>query len=191
MERIHLLGDFSVETTPEYSQAAGLVRVAKRFYIAPPKKLLSTCDATSNGYPFYPGPIEYTANVKIPADMLNAEQILLKIGRFNGCAAAVLLNGQHAGYIARDPYTLVLPKEALIANGDNEIRFRLSGTFRNMFGPSHVADLDPANCGKAMWIRDFDFTDYTEYDIGILTNSFLLTPYGIGEISLEFYGVGV
>lgn len=189
MERIHLLGDFSVETTPEYSQAAGLVRVAKRFFIAPPKDLPPTCDATSNGYPFYPGAIEYTASVRIPADMLRAERILLKIGRFNGCAAAVLLNGKHAGYIARDPYTLVLPKDALIADDDNEIRFRLSGTFRNMFGPSHVADLDPANCGKVMWIRDFDFSDHTEYDIGILTNSFQLAPYGIGEISLEFCGM--
>lgn len=187
IERIHLLGDFRVETIPEYSLAAGVVRFGKRFFITSKKNEHPATDITSAGYPFYPGVIEYSVKVKITDELLKADRIFFKIGSFNGCTATVLLNGEKTGFIDRDPYKILLPKDKLIAEGDNEIKVRLFGTFRNMFGPSHLAEYDACSCGRATWYEDFEHNDCTEYDVGILTNSFLLAPYGAGDFSLEIY----
>ncbi|MBQ3553190.1 MAG: hypothetical protein IJA08_00685 [Clostridia bacterium] len=188
LERIHLLGDFTVEAIPEYSLAPGLVRFGKNFFITPPKEILPTSDVTSHGYPFYPGALEYTATIRVTEAMLKADKIRFKIGNFNGCSAKVLLNETPVGYIDKEPYTIVLSKDDLIADHENEIKVRLVGTFRNMFGPSHVADCDPSNCSRASWYESFEHSDCTEYDVENLTNSFQLIPYGIGELSLEIYG---
>lgn len=186
LERIHLLGDFSVETIPEYSLAAGVVRFGKKFFIASKKDIKPTADITSAGYPFYPGTLEYTVKFNTTEEMLKADRILFKIGSFNGCTSTVLLNGEQMGCIDRDPYTISLSKDKLIT-GDNEIKICLFGTFRNMFGPSHLAEYDAASCGRATWYEDFENSDCTGYDTGILTNSFLLIPYGAGDFSLEIY----
>ncbi len=187
LERIHLLGDFLVDAIPEYSAAAGMVRLGKQFFIKPPERITPTSDVTSNGYPFYSGMIEYTISVKITKDMLKADRILFKVGSFNGCTSTVLLNGKQAGYIDRDPYTLSLNKELLIADGDNEIKVCLYSTFRNMFGPSHFVDYDPSSCSRATWCENFEHSECTEYDTGNHTNSFNLYPFGIGNFSLEIY----
>ncbi len=185
LERIHLLGDFLVESIPEYSSAAGLVRCGKQFFITQLKDILPSSDITSHGYPFYPSMIEYTVIVRITKEMLKADSILFKIGNYNGCTSTILLNGKQAGYIDREPYTLSLNKEHLIIDHDNEIKIRLFGTFRNMIGPSHLTDYDPSNCNKTTWYADFEYSDYTEYDVENLTNSFQLIPYGAGDFSLE------
>ena len=187
LERIHLLGDFMVEAIPEYSSASGLVRLGKQFFVTTKKDIEPTSDVTSNGYPFYPGVIEYTVKFKVTDEMLKAEHILFKIGSFNGCTSTILLNGERLGYVDRDPYAISLNKDKLIAGQDNEIKVRLFGTFRNMFGPSHFVDYDPSGCNRATWYEDFEYSDCTEYDIGNLTNSFQLIPYGVGDFSLEFF----
>ncbi|MBQ8357515.1 MAG: hypothetical protein IJX39_06865 [Clostridia bacterium] len=186
LERIHLLGDFLVETIPEYSSAAGMVRLGKRFFMKPPENVAPTSDVTSNGYPFYPGMIEYTVSVKITEEMRGADRILFRIGSFNGCTSTILLNGKQAGYIDREPYTLSLSQDLLIADQDNEIKVCLYGTFRNMFGPSHFVDDDPSGCSRSTWYEDFDHSDRTEYDAENHTNSFQLIPYGAGDFSLDF-----
>ncbi len=186
LERIHLLGDFLVDAIPEYSSVAGVVRLCKKFFITPQKKIQPTADITSHGYPFYPGAVEYTATVEITEQMLSADKIALKFGEFNGCSSKVFVNGKPVGHIDREPYTLCIDKE-LFVTGQNEIKVRLLGSFRNMFGPSHFVDFDPSGCNRWTWHYDFEHTDYTEYDTKYLTNSFQLVPYGIGNISLQLY----
>lgn len=186
LERVHLLGDFSVDAIPEYSSAAGLVRLGKKFFITPKKDVGAASDITSHGYPFYPGALEYTATVTVSEQMLNADKILFKIGEFSGCTSAVFVNSRRTGYIEKEPYTISLDKNQLVM-GKNEIKVRLLGSFRNMFGPSHFVDFDPSGCDRWTWHHDFEYTDVTEYDTENLTNSFQLVPYGIGKLSVELY----
>lgn len=184
IERVHLLGDFHVEAIPENSTCAGVVRLGKTFFLTQPKKIKAVCDFTSNGYPFYPGRITYTVKADVTEELLESKDISLKIGEYNGCSALVTVNGVKTGSIDREPYSLSL-KEALKV-GENLISVKLYGTFRNMIGPSHVEGLDPSRCNRNTWIDCFGHTDCTEYDIAMFTNSFQLTPFGIGDLSLEF-----
>ena len=70
--------------------------------------------------------------------------------------------------------------------GENEIKIKLLGSFRNMFGPSHLLDYDPTSTSRLTWYEDYKNTDFTEYDKGNLTNSFQLIPYGLGDFKLTF-----
>lgn len=187
LERIHLLGEFNVDAVPEYSVAPGLVRFGKRFFLTPKQDVETACDITSCGYPFYPGEVEYTAKIKVTGEMLQAEKIVLKVGTFNGCSLTAAVNGVPAGHIERDPYTLTLDKNMLVPDEDNEIRLRLLGTFRNMFGPSHMVDHEVSDGNKGSWCEDFEQNELAEYDIGHITDSFQLIPYGVGELSLELH----
>jgi len=185
LERIHLLGDFRVDTVAEYSQASGLVRLAKKFRITEPREPQAE-ELTSGGYPFYPGPVCYRLRFNIDGSLPHFGQAALRIGRYDGFTASVSVNGEDAGSIDREPYTLSIKREAL-REGENELEIRLLGSFRNMFGPSHLLGYDATECARPVWYQDYKNTDCTEYDVDTLTNSFLLVPYGLGEFSLELY----
>lgn len=106
------------------------------------------------------------------------------IGEYNACSAQVFINGRKADSIDREPYTLSL--KAWLKEGENEISVRLYNMPRNMIGPSHFEGQDVQGCSRNTWMDGYNNTDFTEYDVGTLTNSFQLTPYGIGGITLEF-----
>ena len=186
LERIHLLGDFRVDAIPEYTRASGLDRLAREFMITSKDRGGDGEDVTAKGYPFYPGPIEYSFRFNLDVDPAEYDRAVLKIGRYNGCSATVGIGGETIGYIDREPYELEIKKDLLHA-GENEIVIKLLGSFRNMFGPSHLLDYDPAECSRLTWYEDYESTDCTEYDKGSLTNSFQLAPYGIGDASLKLY----
>lgn len=186
LERIHLYGDFLVDAIPEYTQASGLDRFAKGFMITNKEPRGTGEDITVAGYPFYCAPIEYKARFSIPSGIGDVERAALRIGRYNGCSATVSIGGETLGYVDREPYTLVISNAALCER-EIEISIRLLGSFRNMFGPSHLLDYDPTECSRLTWYEDYKNTDCTEYDKGYLTNSFQLAPYGIGSLSLELY----
>ena len=143
-------------------------------------------DITTKGYPFYPGPVEYLLRFHLDVDPSIYSCAVLKIGRYNGCSATVSIDGKKIGYIDREPYELTINRDVLHA-GDNEVKIKLLGSFRNMFGPSHFLDYDPTGCSRVTWYEDYENTDCTEYDKGSLTNSFQLVPYGIGDVSLRLY----
>ncbi len=185
LERIHLLGDFSVRTTSEPSDIAGILRFGKDFALMPRKALASVSDITSCGYPFYPDAIEYTAKIKATKAMLASEKILFQIGEFNGCTASVSINGKPIGIINREPYSIGFDPKDLLPDRDNEIKIRLLGTFRNMLGPSHVPDFDPCNCNKKTWYEHYDHAENTKHDIEKLASNFRLIPYGIGHFCLK------
>lgn len=186
LERIHLLGNFRVDTVAEYSQAAGLVRVARNFRLAEPSAIRDSEDLTSCGYPFYPGAVRYKIRFDIDESIADLEAAALRIGRYNGFTASVTVNGEPAGSIDREPYTLDIRRDALRV-GENEVEIRLLGSFRNMFGPSHLLGYDATECARPVWYDSYKSTDCTEYDVGTLTNSFQLAPYGLGDFSLELY----
>ncbi|MBQ1956875.1 MAG: hypothetical protein II365_03790, partial [Clostridia bacterium] len=145
LERIHLLGDFLVDAIPEYTQASGLDRFAKGFVITDRNPCGKGEDITTKGYPFYPGPVEYLFRFHLDVDPSIYSCAVLKIGRYNGCSATVSIGGKTLGYIDREPYELTIKSDVLRV-GENEIKTKLLGSFRNMFGPSHFLDYDPAGC---------------------------------------------
>ena len=185
LERIHILGEFLVDTVSEYSQSAGLVRVAKGFRITEGDKPTAAADITSGGYPFYPGAVAYSLSFEVGEEMKKAERVYLTVGRYSGASASVKLNGKQVGYIDREPYRLEIAPDSLTV-GENKVEIRLLGSFRNMFGPSHLLTYDATECARPVWYEDYKHTDCTEYDIGYLTNSFLLSPFGLGDFKLEF-----
>ena len=89
------------------------------------------------------------------------------------------------GYIDREPHTLALPKDKLKTDTENEIKIRLIGSFRNMFGPSHMLDFDPTGYSRTTWHYDFENSECTEYDTDCTTNSFQLVPLGLGDLTVE------
>ena len=185
LERVHLLGDFLVEGAAEYPTTAGVIRFGKQFFMTPSRgEPLPDTDIASSGYPFYPGAVEYTAKLSLDGMSLAHKQATLRIGTFNGCTSAVYLNGERIGCIDREPHTLALPVGKLLA-GENEIKIRLVGTFRNMFGPSHMLDFDPTGCSRTTWHFDFENSECTEYDTESTTNSFQLVPLGLGDLTVE------
>ena len=185
MERVHLLGDFLVEGVAEYPTTAGVIRFGKHFFMVPREgEPAPDADIASNGYPFYPGAVEYTTTLCLDGDTLAGKCATLRVGTFNGCTSSVYLNGEHIGNISREPHTLALPTERLLS-GDNEIKIRLLGTFRNMYGPSHMLDFDPTGCSRTTWHFDFENSECTEYDTEFTTNSFQLVPLGLGDLTVE------
>ncbi|MBR7112132.1 MAG: hypothetical protein IKC75_04335 [Clostridia bacterium] len=186
LERVHLLGDFLVEGACEYPTTAGIIRFGKQFFMAPRTgEPTPSADIASRGYLFYPGAVEYTAGLSLDENMLQGKNVTLHVGTFNGCTSAVFLNGERVGYIDRDPYALILPKDKLKTGAENEIKIRLIGTFRNMFGPSHMLDFDPTGCSRTTWHYDFENSECTEYDTEFTTNSFQLVPLGLGDLTVE------
>ena len=183
LERVHIVGDFDVDTTKEHPTGAGLVRYGKYFFMTEKKKLLPYTDVTSHGYPFYPGKLLYKGNVNVTEEMLNASDILIKIGVFSGCSAKIMVNGVKAGFADREPYELSVKE--YIKEGENLIEVELCGTFRNMFGPSHYEGADVSGCNRDIWYDAMAHVHCTEYDSGTLTNSFQLIPYGLGDFSVK------
>lgn len=181
LERIHLLGDFHVEAYPEVSYG-GMARYAPRFLLTEKKPLRAAADLTAHGLPFYAGSVRYEATLRADKDML-AHHPSLTIGRYSACTATVYVNGRAIGNINRDPYRLSL--DGALTEGENRIAIEISGSLRNMAGPSHIRDLDPASCSKLTWITEMQNTEYTEYDVGVLTNSFVLAPFGIADVTIE------
>jgi hypothetical protein len=182
LERVHLLGDFSVEGYPEISHG-GLSRYAPRFMMTERKPLPAVSDLTAYGLPFYTGSVIYRTTVKVTEDMLKANDVCLAVRKYNAATANLTVNGKKVGSIDRDPYTLSV-KDALVV-GENKIEIEIFNTIRNMIGPSHLIDLDDASCNRSTWSLHSEYTEYTEYDAGIITNSFVLSPFGIGDVILE------
>ena len=189
LERIHILGDFVVETLPERAIGAGMVKYADRMFMSQKKELAGVSDITSHGYPFYPGVISYTTIIEADNNIIEARDVVLKIGVYNGCSASVLVNGEKIGSIDREPYSLSLKNNLKL--GENHIEIKLYGTFRNMIGPSHFECGDLSGLSRDTWKFPVSYTAeneyYHKYWYPEATNSFTLVPYGIGDLYMEIY----
>jgi len=185
LERIHLVGDFKVKTFRERSFGAGLIRLSDKMIITSPSNALTdAADLTSCGYPFYPGTVRYSASINCNEDILTCSDIILKIGECSCCNAEVFINDKKAGNICRDPFTLSVKE--FLTTGKNKIDIRICGTFRNMIGPSHSSYGDLSGCNPNLWILPMN--EHSEDpNVPQVTNSYMLTPYGISDVQLELH----
>jgi len=119
IEPIYLTGDFGVE-----AQAIGWRLV--------PAAPLKTGVWKEQRLPFYSHTVSYGANysfAKVPA------QVLVQLGKWNGTAAEVRVNGKSAGVIGWQPYELDVTK--YVRAGSNRIEVVVYGSLKNLLGPHH------------------------------------------------------
>lgn len=75
-----------------------------------------------------------------------------------GSLAEVWVNGQKAGVIMAEPYTLDVT--SLIRDGENEVELRVVGNMQNMIGPHHVAYdgiVDPNRWNVPTWRKASEY----------------------------------
>lgn len=182
LERIHVLGDFAVDTVPMPTRG-GLTRVARRFRLTAPRPA-QPGNLTTHGYPFYIGAVRYETTVDLHAPTPDA---VLVLHDFHGCTAQVAVNGTAVGTINRPPYAL--PLGDALRTGENRITVRLFGTLRNAIGPSHLNGQDSCGCHRGIWPQPL--RDVTQPDTPEWTGEFELIPFGIGSAELVTPAIGL
>ncbi len=82
--------------------------------------------------PFYSGSISYTKSFE-KNDKKSVYKV--KLNKWNGTIAEVLVNGESAGIIGWKPYELNISK--WVKDGRNEVEIEVTGSLKNLLGPHH------------------------------------------------------
>ncbi|HEX5472199.1 MAG TPA: hypothetical protein VFW73_09945 [Lacipirellulaceae bacterium] len=159
VESLMILGDFSVDGASkpgpqnwqgqlEYHTTTPLsdwLPLQRLYYLAPPfvlraPRTLATGDVASQGLPFYAGRIRYETDLIFPDS--GEEETILRFGGMAAAVASVEVNGMPIGTLAWAPFEInVLP---FLKTGKNQISLTLYGSLRNLLGPHHHPDGEPA-----------------------------------------------
>lgn len=83
----------------------------------------------SMGYPFFAQKAAYSENFEIAK---TGEQYKVKLNKWSGILAEVMVNNKKAGVIAYPPYELNI--STLLTEGKNEITVKITGSLKNTFG---------------------------------------------------------
>lgn len=113
LEDIYITGDFAVDGN-------GVI-------IKEPKELRFG-DWTLQGYPNYPGAIEYMMSFES-----GGEEADIVLGEWRGILAAVTVNGSKSVLISNSGSTV----HAMLKSGKNDVSIEIVGSNRNIFGPLH------------------------------------------------------
>ena len=120
LEAAYILGNFTVQPA------------AKGFNINPPNTALTVGSWKAQGFPFYNGAVSYAKTF----DVDNSTGFYkVKLGNWAGTVAAVFVNGQQAGIIGFEPYSLDVSK--FIRQGVNTVEVKIVGSNKNLLGPFH------------------------------------------------------
>ena len=122
LQPVFILGDFALE-----SRATGFGIAS-----AAAMKLGSWAE---QGMPFYGDKIEYTKKVQLSDAELKSQKILVRLGKWSGVVAEVLVNGKNAGVIGFEPFELDVRQQ--LKPGVNEVSVIVYGSLKNTLGPHH------------------------------------------------------
>ena len=155
LEAVFILGDFIVQPA------------AKGFVINPPNGMLTAGSWKTQGFPFYNGAVSYSKTFNITNPSGNYQ---VSLGDWTGTVAAVNINGQQAGIIGFEPYSLNVSK--LIKQGVNTVEVKIIGSNKNLLGPFHNNPrpglVSPGN------FRNVRFypagSDYQQLDYGLMSD---------------------
>jgi hypothetical protein len=124
--RMHVLA----ELTPVYFLGNFLVQPAKQGFEIAEGNITSLGSWREAGLPFYSQKVGYTQTYKVVKT--SGESFKVKLNKWNGSVAEVMVNNQPAGLIAWQPNELdVTP---LLKDGTNEITVKVTGSLKNTFG---------------------------------------------------------
>ena len=127
LEPAYVLGDFALRPAES------------GFAIVPPGPLELKADGTgwnAQGHPFYGHGVAYTQtfNVEQPKKLHR-----VRLGRWYGSTAKIVVNGHTAGYIGWRPWQLDVSE--FVKPGENTIEVVVIGTLKNTLGPHHIPGL--------------------------------------------------
>jgi hypothetical protein len=122
LEAVYVLGDFDLESRE------------KGFRLVPSEnKTLGSWKA--QGMPFYADGVSYEKEFRILPSGKNGELYFVRLGKFSGSVAKILVNGTSAGYVAFFPLELEITDK--LKQGQNRISVVVYGTLKNTLGPHH------------------------------------------------------
>ncbi|HAQ18500.1 MAG TPA: hypothetical protein DCR40_04600 [Prolixibacteraceae bacterium] len=124
--RMHVLA----EVMPVYFLGDFLVKPAKQGFEITGGNISAAGSWREAGLPFYSQKVAYTQNFIVTKNEGIAYKV--KLNRWNGSVAEVLVNGQSTGLIAWQPNELDVT--SLLKDGANEITVKVTGSLKNTFG---------------------------------------------------------
>jgi hypothetical protein len=124
--RMHVLA----EVMPVYFIGDFLVKPAKQGFEITDGNISTLGSWREAGLPFYSQKVAYSQTYKVTK--ADGTAFKVKLNKWNGTVAEVLVNGQQAGLIAWQPNELDVT--SLLKDGDNEITVKVVGSLKNTFG---------------------------------------------------------
>ena len=122
-----------VEIMPVYLAGAFSVEAGGKGFVLAEPSPLSMGDWTKQGAPFYPDAVRYTFSFTLDAP---AEHLRVRLGKWEGQASCVLLDGTERGVVLHPPYELDI--EGVVDAGEHELAVDIVGNMKNMMGSHHV-----------------------------------------------------
>jgi hypothetical protein len=150
VEPIYILGNFCLESAE------------KGWKITAPRKL-SLGSWKDQGWPFYAKSVDYSQNVQVT----EPGNYRIRLKKWNGTVAEVMVNGQKAGIIFKQPYSLNISE--WLKKGSNTITIRVIGSNKNLFGPFH-GDLPIGLASAHQWDNIENYPSgkkYQQLDYGL------------------------
>jgi len=140
-EPVYLVGDFAVEFpdgTRQGRRGSRWMHGAPRL-VDEPDRLTGT-DLVRAGYPFFTGRLVLEREVTLPHRP--REGAVLQLPSFKAVTATVVVNGHEAGTVWQCPGEVSV--NGLLGKGRNHLAVILTTGLRNLLGPHHHADGEPA-----------------------------------------------
>ncbi|MDR3262151.1 MAG: hypothetical protein LBT78_10020 [Tannerella sp.] len=155
IEPVYILGDFRV--TP----------AAKGWEITPPAETFTFGSWKAQGWPFYPGTVSYQKTYSI-AEVQSGYRVVLD--EWNGTVSQVTVNGQPAGIICSEPYSVDV--SGWIQAGENTVEVKVVGSNKNLLGPFHN---NPSPGLVSPWhfrnVKTYPSgSEYQQLDYGLMTD---------------------
>ena len=130
VENVFLLGDFGVQVT------------GTEAVIIPPVRSLAYGDWTTQGFPFYSGPMTYRYHLK------GGERLRLRLGLFAAPCVTVELDGKRVANVSLSPSEADL---GFLEEGDHLLDITVYASRINSFGAFHLNDRTVIWYGPQAW----------------------------------------
>ena len=124
--RMHVLA----EVMPVYLLGDFLVKPAKQGFEITGGTFDDLGSWREAGLPFYSQKVDYSQKFNISKN--EGASFKVKLNKWNGSVAEVLVNGESAGLIAWQPNELDVT--SILKEGENEISVKVTGSLKNTFG---------------------------------------------------------
>lgn len=158
LEPVYILGDFRLEAS------------GRGFRILPPRKL-EMGPWKDQGLPFYGGSVRYETELTLEDESVPGRRVHIRLGRWEGSDAQVIVNGLPAGSAAFPPYVCDITD--FVKDGVNSVAVVVTGTLKNTLGPHHGRPLrGRARPGDFLMAPDNGPPPGEAYDV---------LPYGLFE----------
>jgi hypothetical protein len=122
IQPIFILGDFALESR---GKGFGII----------PAAVMKLGSWVEQSMPFYGEKVEYTKKVQLSDAELKSQKVFVRLGKWSGVVAEVMVNGKKAGVIGFEPFELDVRQH--LKPGVNEVSVIVYGSLKNTLGPHH------------------------------------------------------